>query len=306
MGTSIYLLTEVYKDNRWHLVERPEHLVNAGYREFAVLAGVRDSFNLKLFEPKGLPDDLSSSKAYFKSVTDHARRIYETGSLDRLVLTGPDGSVTYADAYVPELEIPITEDEYVEMQKNNPDPHRYYGFSKSWTRDKGYQHFVHDASLKNAIFDAVPNKKLFATFEDYLNAFYKDDWCEEQQDYGSYDIKLVPDELDACSYLTLEELLSADLTKYNSVSYKLDKEFYEKFLASGGILPPCFTVSESGIGSIVDAMHEAIEPTVTVSWPKSEEKAAQLDLNQGIKELKEIAEKHNVKNNEIRIVFGFD
>jgi hypothetical protein len=54
MGTLIHVLTEIYKDGKWMQIdENPESIVQSGYREYGVLAGVRDSFKQQLFEVKG-------------------------------------------------------------------------------------------------------------------------------------------------------------------------------------------------------------------------------------------------------------
>jgi hypothetical protein len=103
----------------------------------------------------------------------------------------------------------------------------------------------------------------------------------------------------------LEELENADYSKYYSICYKLDREFYNVFTDNGGVLPECFTISESGIGNIVDAMHEAMEPTITVSWPRKQEEINEMDLTRGIAELREIAAKYDVTSNQIRIIFAF-
>ena len=52
-------------------------------------------------------------------------------------------------------------------------------------------------------------------------------------------------------------------------------------------------------------MHEAMEPTITVSWPRTPEDIASMDMTKGIAELNDIAKQYGVSKNEIRIVFAF-
>ena len=105
--------------------------------------------------------------------------------------------------------------------------------------------------------------------------------------------------------MTLAELKSADYTKYNSVSYKLDRDFYNKFIENGGVFPECFTFSESGMSGLIDAFREAMEPTITVSWLMKDEEIQKLDMHNGIRELENIAKQYGVADSEIRIVFAF-
>ena len=307
MGTMIHVVTEIYKDGKWHQIEEyPESIRNSGYREYAVLAGVRDSFKQKLFDPKGLPEDLDKTYAQWESRTDFYHKLYNENGKSMLVFNNPNGTKMYDEIFSHDTEIEIDENMYNLILKENPQPTRYFWLSyrvEGKTGDKKY--FVHDASVVGAKFMEVPYKTLYETFQDYLDAEQKDEWSEIMQDYGSFGINFEDECYSDHSYLTLEELENADYSKYYSICYKLDREFYNVFTEHGGVLPECFTISESGIGSLVDAMHEAMEPTITVSWPRKPEEIAEMDMTKGIAELNDIAKQYGVSKNEIRIVFAF-
>ena len=307
MGQMIHIMTEIFKDGKWkHVPEIPQSINNSGYREYGLLAGVRDSFNQQIFQVKGLPDDMETPYADFKSQRKFYTQLYNESSRSKLVFRDKDGNVTYRDPYTLETEVVISKEMYDQILKNNPNPKRFYNTSMSVKGGSSeYVYAVHDASVVGATFEEIPNKVLYATLEEYLQAHHTDDWNDIMQDYGYFRTNFTDDCMGPISYLTLEELCKADYTKYNSICYKLDKEFYNKLIEQIGALPDCFSVSESGIGSLVDAMHEAIEPTITVSWLKKEEDIQQLDMHKGIKELKEIRDKYQVSDNEIRIIFGF-
>ena len=307
MGVMIHVIAEIFKNGKWQQIEEyPKSIKDSGYREYAVLAGVRDSFNQKLFDPKGLPADLDKPYAHWESIMDSCRKWYENNTTSMLVFNNPNGTKTYEDIFSHDTEIEISEDMYNMIYKENPNPSRYFWLSYRVDGTNGTkQYFVHDASVVGAKIQEVPYKTLYATFEDYLQGEEQENWNEIAQDYGSFKVNFDDECYFDHSYLTLEELLNADYTKYNSICYKLDREFYNMFIEHGGVLPKCFTISESGIGSLIDAMHEAMEPTITVSWLRKPEDIESMDIAKGIKEMQEIAQKYEVANNEIRIVFAF-
>ena len=60
MGCDIHTVVEIKKENTWvGLEECPKEFDERNYALFAFLAGVRNRFNTKGFEPKGFPDDMS-------------------------------------------------------------------------------------------------------------------------------------------------------------------------------------------------------------------------------------------------------
>mgnify|MGYP003306873563 CR=1 FL=1 len=307
MGTMIHVVTEIYKDGKWRQIEEyPQSIKDSGYREYAVLAGVRDSFNQKIFDVKGLPEDLDKPYAQWESRTDFYRQMYNENGKSMLVFNNPNGTKSYEDIFSHDTEIEIDENMYNIIYKENPEPTRYFWLSYRVDGTKGTkQYFVHDASIVGAKIMEIPYKTIYATFEEYLKAEQEDEWNEIAQDYGSFKVDFEDECYSDHSYLTLEELENADYSKYYSICYKLDREFYNMFVANGGVLPDCFTISESGIGSIIDAMHEAMEPTITVSWPRSPEEIAEMYMTKGIAELNEIAKQYAIAKNEIRIIFAF-
>lgn len=307
MGVLIHVIAEIFKDGKWQQIEEyPNSIKDSGYREYALLAGVRDGFNQQLFEVKGLPTDLDKPYAQWESRTDFYRHFYEENGKDMLVFNNPNGSKSYENSFSMETEIQIDEEFYNLIKDKNPEPSRYYWLSMKCNGSTGVREFfVHDAAVVGAKYMLVPYTTLYSSFDEYLQAEQQDEWNDIMQDYGSFNIDFNDECYYSHSYLTLEELLNADYTKYNSICYKLDREFYDMFISNGGVLPDCFTVSESGIGSLVDAMHEAVEPTITISWPRKPEDIASMYMTKGIVELQEIAKKYEVANNEIRIVFAF-
>ena len=307
MGTLIHVLTEIYKDGKWMQVyENPESIVQSGYREYGVLAGVRDSFKQQLFDVKGLPEDIDKPYAQWESRRDFLKKLYNENGKSMLVFNNPDGSKSYEDIFSRETEIEIDEAFYNILYKENKEPSRYYWLSYRCDGNTGKKTYhVHDAAVVGAKYQEVPYKVLYSTLEEYLKAECEEDWDERAQDYGSYHTDFTDECCDAHSYLTLAELKSADYTKYNSVSYKLDRDFYNKFIENGGVFPECFTFSESGMSGLIDAFREAMEPTITVSWLMKDEEIQKLDMHNGIRELENIAKQYGVADSEIRIVFAF-
>lgn len=109
------------------------------------------------------------------------------------------------------------------------------------------------------------------------------------------------------SYLSLKELIEKDKSDYFSVKCKVLKEFYDKFLELGGVIPEGMTIEEDKPHGIIDCFRFVVEPTVLVKWKPAEESIKKYLLFKGIEELKEIANKYNINDyNEIRIVFCFD
>ena len=71
-------------------------------------------------------------------------------------------------------------------------------------------------------------------------------------------------------------------------------------------MPKEFRVENSKISTLADAFQEAVEPTLTISWGQ-DMTFKNDDLLLGIEELKNIADKYNIKDhNNIRIIFAFD
>lgn len=300
MGVLMNLVTEVCINGTWKQVpEIPKSFRDNGYGTYAVLAGIRDSFGLKVFDRKGLPANIDKMYGEWEDEMPSILEMYESSTPRVVVET--DHGVEYWSTGDERLKRIISKDKYEELKTHkNSDRYGFLGYSFI---DDHYEYSVYDASLVNGVIKSIPYKTLFPTLEQFIAEVYPKSWNDDAQAYGHF--KTDFRELDACSYLTLEELLNGDYTRYNSVSYKLDSEFYNKFIAAGGTLPDCFTVHPTSIGGMVDAFHEACNPTVIVSWLRETDVIAKMPLHKGIKELIKIAIKYNVKANDIRIVFGF-
>ena len=304
MGTMMHLITEVRKEGKWRAVPmNPKSLCECNYNTFAVLAGVRDSFGIQVFDRKGLPSDMSSKKFDFESFLPQARERYESGTEQRIKINNPDGSTSYLDMWTAETEVEITVDEYNAFKQNNPDPSIFYNLCYS-NNGKEHKYTIKNASVIGGKLVDVPYQELYSSFEEFYKADYEEYWDEEKQDCGEWQVNF--ESYSNGSYLSLKELRNGDYTLYDSVSYKIDKEFYDKFVAEGGVLPSCFVVRESSTGgSFVEVVREAMSPTVTVSWKQDQEKIDELPIHKGIKELIEIAKQYSVSEDDIRIVFAF-
>lgn len=109
------------------------------------------------------------------------------------------------------------------------------------------------------------------------------------------------------SYLTLQEMLNKDKTDLLMEKCKVVRDFYQKFIELGGVIPDGMTVSDrrADSGTLIDAIRESFEPVVIVRWPSSQKKENN-PVFIGINQLQEIANKYGVSPNCIRIVFAFD
>ena len=72
-------------------------------------------------------------------------------------------------------------------------------------------------------------------------------------------------------------------------------------------MPSKFKVEESAVGDLQDVFSEAFSPTITIGWQDDDITDKKYPIFEGIKELKEIAQKYEItKSEDIRIVFAFD
>lgn len=306
MGCDIHMITEIRKGDKWEYVpEVPQSLDQRNYSTFAFLAGVRDSFDTTGFAPRGLPKDISNKRFRFESYTPQYHRVYENESNTWLLVDGVYHSL-YSELAI-KAEIEIDASTYKSLCENKELSNRYF-CAYSSHRDT-VRYFVRDAFLVNGKVVRVPYNVVYKTFKDFVENYAdEDDWDETMQDYGRWEIDFDCEDYHTPSWLSLKDLLDADYTDYTKVKYKLDREFYNVFTAAGGVFPDAITVEEkSCVGTIADAIREAMLPTVLLSWQMSGEKKKSLPLFKGIEELKTIAEQYNIKNPEdIRIVFAFD
>ena len=304
MGCDIHIITEVKKNGRWEFIpDIPKSIDTRNYTTFAVLSGVRDSFDSNIFPVKGLPSDISGKKFCFESDRPLIERIYNENSTTCLVVG--DEIVNELYSCDEKTHIEITEAEYVQIKKE-PDESRYQLLS--WSETGGVRTYhVYDANAVGGEWKKIPFKQLFATFDDFAKKHYEDEWDEDAQDYGYWRVDFESDDYHSHNYITLKEFEDADYSDYTLKKCKIPKEFYQAFISNDGVLPSIFKVEESAIGDLRDVFQEALSPTVTIAWPDTDISDKKYPIFAAVKELKEIAEKYNVVNHEdVRIVFAFD
>lgn len=313
MGCDIHLITEIRKDGKWKFVpERPESLNKRNYTTFAVLAGVRDSFNSCVFPAKGLPSDISRKKFYFESERPNMERMYNEDLTTCLVIGDEIVGELYScdDSRYKKTLIDITELEYEQLKMKESDSWVYDSQYRElgWRESKGVRtYYVRDASVVGGKWEKVPFSKLFHSFDEFAQKKYIDEWNEEAQDYGYWGVNFDSPDYHTPSYISLKEFEDADYSDYTLKKYKISSVFYQAFIDKGGILPSEFKVEKSGIGDLSDVFAEALSPTVMVGWRDDYITDKKYPIFAGIRELEDIAKKYGITNSEdIRIVFAFD
>lgn len=314
MGCDIHIITEIKKDGKWEFVpEIPKSLDKRNYTTFAVLAGVRDSFNSNIFPVRGLPSDISKKKFRFESDRPYMEKQYNEDSTTCLVIGDEIVGELYAwcdDERYKKTMVEITELEYERLNKMKQDSWSYGSRYQclGWRESGGEKtYYVHDASVVGGEWKSIPYNKVFNSFDDFAKKHYEDEWDGDAQDYGYWRINFDSEDYHTPNYITLKEFEDADYSDYTLNKSKVSKQLYEAFLENGGILPQGFKVESSAIGDLRDAFSEALSPTVTVCWQDKDITDEKYPVFAGIKELRGIAEKYEIKNPEdIRIVFAFD
>ena len=321
MGCDIHIATEIRKDEKWTYVpEIPETLKDRNYNVFAALAGVRDSWNTCIFQPKGVPEDVSSRKLRFKSNRDSLVNIWETMGDTRVEL--PDGTLMKISDIAP---LDITEGTYEAFRRlsdmNDTEYQNRYAYLRRYSDGKTVRCSVVDINTVNGKFVQVPYKVLFPELQDFLDDHYSEEYDKDAGDYGYWDLDFDSPDIHTPSWLTLRELAEADYSEYTAKKYKISKDLYDRFIAAGGKFPEGFTVQESAVSDIRDAICESVSPTVTIVIQGGKSKDAYPPVNgtnnqqtiedmyplfKGIDELQTIAKKYDVCPDDIRIVFGFD
>lgn len=313
MGCDIHLITEIKKNGKWHFIEdRPLAFLDRDYSLFALLADVRNYFNFKSFQQKGLPEDMSGKKFFFKSEKPMYNEIFNEGTW---MFVGDDGKII-PHLYDCNCVVHLTKEQYdslYKQQKENPDEFsvRYQNLGYSFAHGV-YDYTVLDATVANGKFAKIPWSRVYDDFESYMKNENAEEWDEDAQDYGYWGIDFNNCEkygdYHTPNWLTLQELLTQDVSSYTSNRYKMSRFFYEHFINAGGKLPDVFSIEGDTVpNDIRDCFAEAFEPTIIVSWQKSEDEKKCLPFFKGIEELKEIAQKYNIEDyNDIRIVFAFD
>jgi hypothetical protein len=240
-------------------------------------------------EPKGLPDDLPQKHFFFCSTSANMHKNYEKGTTRKVKL--PNGE--YANVWDKRFEKPVVSEEEAK---------KYKGFH----RGENNQIFVYDFASQGGELVDVPNAELYATFEEFIEAsHYDDEYDEEMQDYGYWQIDFDCCDYHSHSYLTLKELEEYDHTDYNTTRCEVSKKLYDKFIELGGAVPEGMNViTDINPSDVIECIRYAFEPEVIVTF--CDKKFEETPLGIGIKELQEIADKYGVGNEDIRIVFAFD
>ena len=308
MGCDIHIITEVRKDGKWGYVpEVPSEFDTRNYGLFALFADVRNSFDTKGFKAKGLPEDISAMKFNFESYTENGKKRYEDSENGTQMFIKNDG--TMKSVYDLEKTV-ISKEIYEQLEAlskvtSEEYSRRYSGLGWS-QRDGEKTYFVYDAHEHDGRFEYVPYNKIYKTLEDFMAYMYEDEYDEERKEYGRYRVDFSCEDYHTPSYLSLKELLEGDYSDYFSNKYKMDKTFYDDFIALGGKLPEGMRMEEYQPSDFGDVIRFAFCPNVMIVWEKKDEDKENSALYKGISELKEIAEKYSVEPEDIRIVFAFD
>lgn len=312
MSCDIHAVYQIRTKDGWKPLEEDPGAIlnNAGYGTYAVLnREVRNYFGVKGFPERGLPDDIGALHFQWCSKMEYIRDKYDNG--EEKCVRYPDGHCKSVFEYMPELYREISEEEYLTIRRlsNEGAPEylaRYYCLGEKYSGDKKV-FYVYDANIAGGKIEAVPNSERYPTVEAYAAAEYSDDWDDEAQDYGNWRVSFDSEDYHSASWLSLQDLLDWDSTEYTTIKYKLDRSFYEAFVKAGGVFPDCFSVdNERSPADVVDAIREALSPTIIVSWPNDSEKVKDYPMFRLIREMKRLAEQYNVSAKDIRIVFAFD
>lgn len=288
MGCDIHLIVQVKKNNKWEAVkEKPKEFTQRNYSIFSILANVRNSFNSKYFEPKGLPDDIGLKRYDFNSYYDYYKNMYEKDTKEKIKL--PDGKIVNTNDKRFEK---IVSEEEAKSEK-------YNGFSFY-----NNEYHVYDYDLLNGAVVKIPIKKLMT--EEEFWAEKQDEYDENAKDYGYWSIDFDSEDYHSHSYLSLKELDDFDKTDYCLEKIKISKKFYDKFIELGGVMPKQMeVVDEYPNDNFVEALREFYNPCVIIQY--NADNCSEYPLFKGIDELKEIAKQYGIDDyNNIRIVFAFD
>lgn len=306
MGCDIHIIVEIRKDGKWEYVpDIPKSLNDRNYKTFACLAGVRDDFGNKVFEPKGLPDDLSGKRFRFNSQRCFYESLYNKDTTT--VFVDSDGNKSEWWIKSVEIDNKMYDDIMKNLKEANPEYVRRYR-GPYWSESGGERkYYVQDAYSQNGHFETIKYSDLYKTFQDYANEHFQDEYDEEANDYGHWEVDFDSCDFHTPSYLSLQELQDADYSKYTAQKYKMEREFYDEFKSSGGTFPEKFTIFEEPLATdFLTAIRESVCPVVTVMWQPDHIDRSRYNVFNGIDELKEIADKYGVSPENIRIVFAFD
>lgn len=312
MGCDIHTIVEIRQDGKWQYVEDlPQSFKEQNYRTFACIAGVRDDFGAQVFELKGLPTDISGMHFRFESLRPEEEKIYNS----QTVMAFVDSDGNKSERCIKSVEVDnLTYEDIKENVVNHPNPeylrrYKYPSYSENTDRSKR-KYFVCDAYAENGHFETVKYNELYESFENYAKVHLADEYDEDAGDYGYWDVDFskLGGDYHSASYLTLSELKSANYDRYTAHKYKMDKDFYNVFIAAGGTFPDKFKVVEEPVGtSFITCLREAVYPVVTIMWQPDTVNDDDYAVFKGRRELEAIAAKYHLKSDDdIRIVFAFD
>ena len=197
--------------------------------------------------------------------------------------------------------------DYIVKNSENKDVNRKYS-SLFCSQDSSgeYKYYARDASLVGGEWKNIRYNVVYPKITDFLDSEYKSDFDIDAGDYGYWEVDFNCEDYHTPSYITLREFEDANYDNYISKKCKIPVDFYKAFCNFGGVMPKEFRVENSKVSTLADAFQEAVEPTLTISWGQ-DMTFKNDDLLLGIEELKNIADKYNIKDhNNIRIIFAFD
>lgn len=313
MGCDIHIITEIKENNKWKYVpEIPKSFDKRNYNLFAILAGVRDSWNSQIFEAKGLPNDISGKKFNFIRYRDEYKSVYETTETTCLVINNEIIGKLWncQDERYKATKVKLTAEEYHKLKEfQEQDPAAYNSRFADLTKiiSDSVEYYIRDASVVGGKWEKVLYKCIYPTIDEYLENNFSNEYDNTVKDYGYWKIDFDSPDFHTPSYITLKEFEEADYSTMYNQKAKIPKEFFDTFTNFSGSLPKQMIVEDSSIKDIRDALSEAIQPTVTISWKDNKINFNNTALYIGIQELKDIANKYNIEDhNNIRIVFAFD
>lgn len=290
MGCDIHTIVQIKRNRKWEYVpELPKVFDERNYHIFSILANVRNYWNTKGFEPKGLPLDLGGMKFGWESRKNKYKNNYENRTTRIIRLPNGETKSSIDDCF----KVYVSKEEYDK-----------FNGSKGCISG-GY--YIYDFESQGGRWEDVPYKEIYVTFQDYLDYFYKDEYDKDLDDYGSWAVDFSCSDYHSFSYLSLKELEDYDETDEKFIKVKVIKEFFNKFFELGGKLPQGMEIEDFNPEDIISAIRNAIQSEVIVKWKADNVGSMETPLIEGIKELKDIGKKYEVEKSEnIRIVFAFD
>lgn len=182
MGTDIYTIVEIRKNNKWEYVcDVPDVFTNRYYNLFSILnKNIQNSCGIDGFESKGLPTDLSTKKCRFVSQSQELEDVYRNKG-DKFCCVEGNPPIFYS-VLDEKLHTEIDRETFEKIKAGQAEEGRYMFVAESYQK-KG-QCFVQDASLVGGKFRKVPFIERFSTLEEFNNNYYNYKWVEAENDFG--------------------------------------------------------------------------------------------------------------------------